>query len=217
MGATRQRLAYPADEKGQPHVTAKALIGTSAIDDSGKEKPKQGLPGGSGLELEGDESTPPGIEGKAAAVKLEPYDDTPTLVTAKAANHRLYVPILKVLDERHTITGVVLEPDTIDAHGDIIPALVILDAAEDFLADYNRATTMGLEHKDLNPPIDLVQSWIVPDLDIVINSVIVKAGSWVITARVNSKAIWDKIKQGKLTGFSIGGMAQVVNLQPQAA
>jgi DNA adenine methylase len=109
-----------------------------------------------------------------------------------------------------------LEPDTVDAHKDTIPADVILDAAEDFLANINVKTTMGVMHKDLKAPLELVQSFVVPDSDITINSVLVKKGSWVITVRVNSDDIWQQIKDGKLTGFSIGGKARVQSLKPQA-
>jgi hypothetical protein len=129
----------------------------------------------------------------------------------------LYVPIIKATKERKTITGVVLEPDTVDAHGDIIPDSVILDAAEDFLANINVQTTLGLMHKDFKQPLQLVQSFVVSDSDVTINNVLVKRGSWVIVVRVLSDKIWQDVKDGKLTGFSIGGKAKVKNLSPQAA
>jgi DNA adenine methylase len=145
----------------------------------------------------------------------EDGEDIPVVGETYAA--KLFVPIMKANKERRTITGVVLEPDTVDAQKDSIPADVILDAAEDFLANINVKTTMGLMHKDMNPPLELVQSFVVSDSDITINSVIVVKGSWVITVRVNSDDIWQQIKDGKLTGFSIGGKAKVQQLKPQAA
>lgn len=137
-----------------------------------------------------------------------------------------YVPIIhrhtyqvrkgKKIEERRTITGVVLEPDTVDAQKDSVPSTVILDAAEQFLADINIETTLGIQHKDFDVPLVLVQSWVVPDQDITINSVVVLKGSWVITVRVLSTKIWKKILSGELTGFSIGGKATVQNLPTQA-
>lgn len=180
----------PDDDEDLEKIDSGALAG------SGKLNPQQGLPGGSGLVALPAEQ-PKGKGGVAYASKL-------------------FVPIMKADKERRTITGVVLEPDTVDAHKDTIPADVILDAAEDFLANINVKTTMGLMHKDMGAPLELVQSFVVPDSDITINNVLVKKGSWVITVRVNSDDIWQDIKDGKLTGFSIGGKAKVQSLKPKA-
>jgi hypothetical protein len=176
-------------------------IDSDALSDGGKLYPQQGFPGGAGVI-----ALPPGKVKKPAG-----DEDVAEGVTSK-----LFVPIMKADKERRTICGVVLEPDTVDAHKDTIPADVILDAAEDFLANINVKTTMGVMHKDLKAPLELVQSFVVPDSDITINSVLVKKGSWVITVRVNSDDIWQQIKDGKLTGFSIGGKARVQSLKPQA-
>lgn len=176
-------------------------VDSGALADSGKLNPQQGLPGGTGIV-----ALPPKDGAKAKKPKVDETYAT-----------KLFVPIMKTNKERKTITGVVLEPDTVDAQKDTIPADVILDAAEDFLANINVETTLGLMHKDMNPPLQLVQSFVVSDSDITINSVIVLRGSWVITVRVNDDDIWQQIKDGKLTGFSIGGKATVQSLKPEAA
>jgi hypothetical protein len=198
VGRTQPRKAFPSNEKGQ-HVV-KTITSSPTLDESGKTHSKQGLPGGSGIHPEKDEDK-----------KLKKGEDGEEYSAAKA----LYVPIFKANVERQTITGVVLEPDTVDAHGDIIPEEVIVNAAEDFLANINVNTTMGLMHKDMSPPVELVQSFIVPDQDITINSTLVKKGSWVIVAKVHDANIWKQVKDGKLTGFSIGGTAKVKSIQPQ--
>lgn len=189
LGLPRKRRAIPADEKGRRDVSAeKAIIADGEPETSGKLNSA-------------------GLKGSGVAA-------TPTEETYAA---KMWVPIIKASKERRTITGVVLEPDTVDAHKDTIPANVILDAAEDFLAEINVETTLGVQHKDFKQDLQLVQSFVVSDSDITINAVIVKKGSWVITVRVNSDAIWKQIKDGKLTGFSIGGKATVQDLEPQAA
>lgn len=176
-------------------------VDSGALSGSGKLNPQQGLPGGSGIAAE---------EPKKPKKKAVPEAD-------ETYSTKRYVKITKANKERRTITGVVLEPDTVDAHKDTIPADVILDAAEDFLANINVTTTMGLMHKDMSPPLELVQSFVVSDMDITINNIIVTKGSWVITVRVNDDKIWAKIKAGELTGFSIGGKAKVTSLKPKAA
>jgi hypothetical protein len=141
--------------------------------------------------------------------------DQPEPDSVDVLKSRWWVPISKLSKDKQLITGVVLVPDQVDAHGDIISAEVIEEAAHNFLAEYNSKTTMGLMHKDMSAPIDLVESYIVP-MDMVLGTQTVKAGSWVITARVNDAAIWKKVKEGKLTGFSIGGTAKVQDLQTKA-
>lgn len=138
---------------------------------------------------------------------LEPIEES-------SVDTKLYVPIAKANDDEQTITGVVLQPEIVDGQGDIIGADVIRKAAHNFLANYNAGTKLGLMHKDFKPRFQLYESYITP-LDIVINSVLVKAGSWVMVVKVLDKKIWQKIKDGELAGFSIGGKARVRKLAPQ--
>lgn len=132
------------------------------------------------------------------------------------ASKKLYVPILKANNDEQTITGVVLQPEIVDAQGDIISKDVILKAAHEFLAVYNKASKLGLMHKDFKPQFELYESFIVPT-DIVIGDKVVVAGSWVIVVHVLDANIWKQVKDGKLRGFSIGGKATVQKLTPQKA
>ena len=75
-------------------------------------------------------------------------------------------------------------------------------------------TTMGLMHKNMSPPLDLVESWISP-VSLTLGRTVAPTGSWVITVRVNDDEIWGKVKKGELTGFSIGGTAKIKNLTPE--
>ena len=125
---------------------------------------------------------------------------------------KVFVPILKAEAELQIVTGVVLQPEVVDAHGDIIGVDVIRETAHKFLTEYNRRTKLKLQHKDFKPGrFDLVESFIAP-VDLAIGSKVVKAGSWVMSVKVNDKAIWQKVKDGKITGFSIGGRAKVKTL-----
>lgn len=135
---------------------------------------------------------------------------------AEETTTKLFVPILKINTEEQTITGVVLQPEIVDAQGDIMSADVIRNAAHRFLADHNRTTKLGLMHKDFKKRFELFESYVAP-VDLVIGDRQVKSGAWVIVIHVLDKAIWDKVKSGKLTGFSIGGKAKVSKINPQAA
>lgn len=169
----------------------KASIGSGSLDGGGKLNPAQGLPGGSGIK----ELT----EDKAA--------DSEDLDTAKS----LYIPIAKLNDEQREVTGVVLQPEITDAQGDIMSEEVIAKAAGDFLAGFNKTSTLGLMHKEFNKRFELRQSFIAPG-DMVIANKTVRKGSWVMVVRVKEAKIWKAIKDGKITGFSIGGKAKAQKL-----
>lgn len=122
---------------------------------------------------------------------------------------RLYVPILKANDEEQTITGVVLQPEVVDAQGDIMDAQVIRQAAHKFLAAFNQRTKLGLQHQTFkNGQFSLAESYLAPG-NMVIGGKTVKEGSWVMTVKVLDSKLWSMVKAGKLTGFSIGGRARV--------
>ena len=170
-------------------VTGKGAIGAGSLSGGGKLNPAQGLPGGSGVNPQ------------------EP--DKPTNKSA------LFVPIAKADDERQTVTGVVLQPEVVDAQGDIIGADVIREAAHNFLDQYNKATQLGLQHKVFKKGrFSLAESYIAP-IGFTLNGKIVTEGSWVMVVKVNDAEIWKLVKAGKVTGFSIGGKARVQSLVKQ--
>ena len=119
----------------------------------------------------------------------------------------LYVPITKTNDEKRIVVGVVLEPETVDAQGDIIPRDVIEKAAHQFLSGYNVRNTLGFVHKVFKKNFDPLESYVVPQ-DMTIGSQAVKAGSWVMSVKVLNKDIWQLVKDGQIKEFSIGGKAK---------
>lgn len=124
-----------------------------------------------------------------------------------------FVSVSKAADEQ-TVTGVVLQPEETDAQGDIISAEVIKKAAHDFLAQYNKKTELGLMHTNFRKNFELYESWVAP-VDLVLKSAVVKAGSWLITVKVKDSEVWKLVKDGKITGFSIGGKAMVTQVGEQ--
>lgn len=124
------------------------------------------------------------------------------------------VEIAKASDEEQTVTGVVLQPETTDAQGDIYSADVIKEAAYNFLANYNESTKLGRQHKDFKNwqgRFALVESYLAP-MEFAIKNRLIKAGSWIITVKVLDSKVWKAIKDGNITGFSIGGKAKVKQL-----
>lgn len=176
------RRAFPAEAR-EEHVV-KAI--TSEALANGGAKHSTGLPGGSALRTDEDEE-----EEKVT---------------------KLFIPLTKAVADKRMITGVVLVPEQVDAHGDIYDAAVVSKAAYDFLAGYNAGNEVALMHKDFKRDFDLLESYVAP-VDFALGDTTVKAGTWLITVRVNEDKIWDKVKKGEITGFSIGGKAKVKQLK----
>jgi hypothetical protein len=132
--------------------------------------------------------------------------ERPRLMEIKAAKSQwsAQVPIIKVDDERRLVYGIVLEPDTVDAHGDYERPETIEQAAHNFLVKSRR---IYLQHKD-KAPAEVVESYIAPQ-DIVWSGQKVKQGSWVMVCRINDDRLWEDVKQGRYTGYSIRGLAEV--------
>ena len=101
--------------------------------------------------------------------------------------------------------GIVYEPDTVDSQGDFMDRASIKKSAEDYLANYRAVDT---EHDMFAGVGTVVQSYVaLHDFEIFGKSV--KAGSWIMAVKVNDET-WDKYVAGEITGFSMFGMARVV-------
>jgi hypothetical protein len=104
-------------------------------------------------------------------------------------------------DERY-ILGVVLEPDEVDSQGDTISAEEIRRAAHGYMQEFGN---VGLQHQTfVNDKIKILETYIAP-VDFEIGGETVKAGTWLMAFRVVDDSIWKAIKEGLLTGLSIGG------------
>jgi uracil-DNA glycosylase family 4 len=114
----------------------------------------------------------------------------------------IFCDIIKADNEKQIVEGIVLEPDTLDTQGDTITADEIEKAAHRFLV---KSRVVGDSHKKV-AGAEVVESYIVPD-DIQLGNQKVKKGSWVIGVHVTDDKLWDAIKNGEYTGFSVGGFA----------
>lgn len=178
------------------HAVAK--IDSSALAGGGKLAPAQAAP-------------KPKLQEKCGCKSEESckYSEEPEEELQKS----IFVEISKSNEEQQTVTGIVLQPETTDAQGDIYDADVIRDAAYDFLANFNKSTKLGLQHSTFpKGKMELVESYVAP-IEFALGTHIVKAGSWVMTVKVLDSKLWAKVKDGSIGGFSIGGKAKVKNLK----
>ncbi|MEW6322215.1 MAG: XkdF-like putative serine protease domain-containing protein [Acidobacteriota bacterium] len=109
-------------------------------------------------------------------------------------------------DERFVL-GIVLEPEVVDAQGDIYSAEEIRAAAHRFMEDFGG---LGLMHRlRVNGQVKVLESYLAPT-DFTIGELAVRKGTWLLAVRVLSDELWERVKSGDLTGFSIGGSARRV-------
>lgn len=107
-------------------------------------------------------------------------------------------------DEQRLVYGVVYEPDVEDAHEDVMSAEEIEKAAHKFMTDYRN---IDKQHSFEAGSGDLVESYVAP-ADFTVNGETITKGSWVITTKA-SEEVWESIKKGEITGYSMGGIAEV--------
>ncbi len=138
-------------------------------------------------------------------VRKATVEDANFQLIAKKGDFQIIVQ--KLDKDRRLVTGVVLEPGEVDAQGDTVSEEVIENAAGDFLSKFNQETELGLMHKAFGDVgLELRESWIAPQ-SMKIGGQKVKKGTWIMKMKVVKDKLWDAVKAGKITGFSIGGVA----------
>lgn len=105
------------------------------------------------------------------------------------------------------VYGIVLEPDTTDLQMDVIDKSEIETAAHEFLKSFR---VVGDNHNAI-AKASVVESYIAPT-DGEMNGKPYTAGSWIMAVKVEDDQMWEALKGGDYTGFSIGGSAERVEL-----
>jgi hypothetical protein len=117
--------------------------------------------------------------------------------------------------ERMEITAPVLVPDEVDYHGDIYDAEAVYKACRNYQANCRKAY---LQHSfEIGPETsEFVEHYVTPaDMTIATTKgdVLVKKGTWLATMKFKNPKLWQSVKQGKYTGFSIGGRAKSIEIE----
>jgi hypothetical protein len=116
----------------------------------------------------------------------------------------------KMDEEQRLVYGIVLVPDVEDLQGDIVSKEDIEAAAHDYLVN---SRLIKAQHR-APTDADVVESYITPD-DTQLGKGIAPAGSWIMVTKVHSNAMWDAIKKGDITGYSIGGIGTREQIQEE--
>ncbi|RJS56734.1 XkdF-like putative serine protease domain-containing protein [Bacillus subtilis] len=118
--------------------------------------------------------------------------------------------LAKEADEQKLVYGIVYEPDTVDAHGDFMTAAEIEKAAHGFLKD---AREIDKQHDFQGGVGEVVESYVAP-ADFEMNGETIKKGSWVLVTKA-SEEVWEQIKKGEITGYSMAGTAETIEKQEE--
>ncbi|WP_336805308.1 XkdF-like putative serine protease domain-containing protein [Bacillus subtilis] len=118
--------------------------------------------------------------------------------------------LVKEADEQKLVYGIVYEPDTVDAHGDFMTAAEIEKAAHGFLKD---AREIDKQHDFQGGVGEVVESYVAP-ADFEMNGETIKKGSWVLVTKA-SEEVWEQIKKGEITGYSMAGTAETIEKQEE--
>lgn len=120
--------------------------------------------------------------------------------------------IMKADQKMGIVTGVVLEPDTVDLQGQFVSAPVIEKMMINYMMNSQK---LGFMHKEFekkqgvqNPRFRLIESYIAPQ-KMTIGNQTIKKGSWVMSVMILDAKIKKAVLEGKITGFSIGGRGMV--------
>jgi len=129
-------------------------------------------------------------------------------------NKSIFVPIYKQTEEERTVFGIVLEPDVVDLHGDTYDEETVKNAAHFFMENFQN---IGLQHKEfVNEDVKIIESFLAPS-DLKISTpkgdIEIRKNTWLMKVRILDEQLWTDVKSGKFTGFSIGAIASVTELE----
>jgi hypothetical protein len=131
------------------------------------------------------------------------------------------VPALKSEDEQ-IIKAPAMVADRPDREGDLVPSPVVEASAHDFLknkrideVDSDHETPIGSE-QSLTERGSVVESWILAEdksyETVDGDSIDYQEGDWMVKIEITDDETWDRFKSGELTGLSIMGRPEFVEL-----
>ena len=120
------------------------------------------------------------------------------------------VQIVKsVNEELKQATFVVMVPDEVDLHGDIISEEEVRKACYNFNKYSNQA---NLFHITKTATFEFAESFIAPT-DFVLGDKFVSKGTWLATVQVLNDDLWELVKTGEVNGLSIGALASTEKVE----
>lgn len=107
---------------------------------------------------------------------------------------------------------VVYEPNIKDAHGEWMSTETLVKACENFNQYLEQGVVKAnLFHQENTDTFTVVKSWIVPEIDMIVEATgeKVSAGTWIAKIKYNNDDLWTLKKSGVVGGVSIGAVGKV--------
>ena len=122
------------------------------------------------------------------------------------------IQVIKLEHEQRVVRGVVLEPDVVDAQDDIMTSGEIEKAAHGFMVEVQRGNgAIGVDHEKQADAV-VVESFLAP-VEFSEGDQTIRKGSWVLAVKVFDDELWQSVKSGDRTAFSIHGRAERVPVE----
>jgi hypothetical protein len=116
------------------------------------------------------------------------------------------VQVTKSLNtELKQATFVVLVPEEVDLHGDIVSEEEVRKACFNFNKHCMQANLMHMLHTDA---FEFAESYVAP-VEFMLDDRLITKGTWLATVQVHDDDVWGLIKSGEINGLSIGAIANV--------
>ena len=123
------------------------------------------------------------------------------------------IQVIKLEHEQRVVRGVVLEPDVVDAQNDIMTSGEIEKAAHGFMVEVQRGNgAIDDSHDEAPADAVIVESFLAP-VEFVEGDQTIRKGSWVLAVKVFDDELWQSVKSGDRTAFSIHGRAERVPVE----
>lgn len=116
------------------------------------------------------------------------------------------MPIIKSDEEKRIVTGVVYEPDVLDAHDEFMTEAEIEKSAHLFMKEFRN---VDKQHDFTSGYGEVIESWVAKS-DMKLGDEDIKKGTWLMSVHVTDDDTWEGIQKGEITGFSMGGVGERV-------
>ena len=128
------------------------------------------------------------------------------------ATYETQSPILAKSEKKQIAYGVVYAPDVVDTQGDFMKAETIEQAAHDYML---KSQAVDKEHTfEVLDGAKIVESYIAP-CDMELGGTKIVKGSWVMGTKVTNDEVWQQIKKGEISAYSIGGTGERVKVKEE--
>ena len=137
--------------------------------------------------------------------------------------HKVEFSIIEKNEEERLVKAPALIPEQTDLQNEVVSANEIRRAAHNYMIKMNfqkdpdflksiglnTRADRGFMHVEFTRKMAIVESSIAVE-DRTENGRNIRKGTWIVTMKIFDDEVWNLIKAGKITGFSIGGRANLI-------